>query len=66
MQLDYTTKVKTYMDRKERVRLVKFCRWARAELEGVDESEIEISDLTSMKPEELQREADWLDQLLDK
>lgn len=54
------------MDRKERVRLVKFCRWARAELEGLDESEIEISDLTSMTPEELKREADWLDDMLDK
>ncbi len=54
------------MDRQERVKLVKFCRWARAELEGVPESEIEISDLTSMSPEDLKHEADWLDEMLDK
>lgn len=65
MQLDYTTGM-ILMDREERIRLVKFCRYARAYLEGLDESEIEISDLTSMTPEELQREADWLDDMLDK
>lgn len=54
------------MTKEKREELVKFCVWATAYLHDVDESIVEESKFTKMSDDELQREADWLDNMLDK
>ena len=54
------------MTKEERKKLVKFCVWATAYLHDVDESIVNESRFTEMNDDELLREADWLDNMLNK
>lgn len=52
-----------------RAELIKFCTESRAYLEGIKNAEdIELmrEDFAGMTDEELEREADWLDDMLGK
>lgn len=46
--------------------LIKFCVLAMAELDGVEITDVEPDEFMNMSDEELQKEADWLNDLLDK
>lgn len=46
--------------------LIDFCLKARAELEGVPVGAIDVTVFAKMSDKALQREANWLDGLLDK
>ena len=52
------------MTAKERADLIKFCVSAEAELNGVSEEEVDHSDFEKMTDEELDKESDWLWELL--
>lgn len=46
--------------------LVKFCVWATAYLHGMHEDEIDETEFMNMTDEQLEIEADWLDDMLGK
>jgi len=54
------------MNEKERNELVKFCIMAKAELEGIKCMDVDSDKFINMTDEELEEEADWLDNLLGK
>jgi hypothetical protein len=54
------------MTDEQRRDLVKFCVLATADLNGVEIVDVEPDKFLNMSDDELQREADWLDNLLDK
>lgn len=50
----------------DRDQLIKFCIEATAFLHGIHEDEIDGTEFVNMTDEELEREADWLDDMLGK
>lgn len=54
------------MTHDERDELFRFCIYARADIEGIDESEIDSAVFGNMTDAELEREADWLDDMMGK
>lgn len=54
------------MNNDKREQLIRFCIKATAELHGVPNESVSKPEFIVMSDEELQREADWLDGLLDK
>ncbi len=54
------------MSEEERIKMIKFCVSATAEIQGVDIAIVDESDFSVMDDFTLMREADWLDDLLSK
>lgn len=54
------------MSSEEREKLIRFCVWATAELNGVEEEIVDPNEFLKMSDEELIKEADWLDDVLGK
>jgi hypothetical protein len=54
------------MTNEQRRDLIKFCVLAMADLHGVEITDVEPDEFMNMSDEELQKEADWLNDLLDK
>lgn len=54
------------MSNDKREQLIRFCVAATAELNGVKESFVSKTEFIVMSDEELEREADWLDDMLGK
>lgn len=54
------------MDNDKREQLIRFCIKATALLNGVQEELVSKTEFIIMNDDELQREADWLDDMLDK
>lgn len=54
------------MNEQDRQELINFCISVIADLNGVDVSDVEPGFLMEMSDDELIREADWLENLLNK
>ncbi|WP_257064261.1 hypothetical protein [Priestia megaterium] len=52
------------MSQKERQELIDFCFRARAELEGIELVEEHRAEFENMSDEKLEKEADWLNEML--
>lgn len=52
------------MSEKERQELIDFCFRARAELEGIELVEEHRTEFENMSDEKLEKEADWLNEML--
>jgi hypothetical protein len=50
----------------EREEKIAFCVWATAEIHGITEKELDRGYFSTMDDTTLERECDWLNDLLDK